>query len=229
MISYDFFVSNTMITLDARKAVFWKETSALFIADLHLGKISHFRKAGIGIPTAAAKMNLDVLESLFIDYEPSQCFFLGDLFHSAANEEWFDFQVLCQKYGHIHFHLIAGNHDSKLLKYLKNNQSDWLIKSDHLVLPPFFLTHEPENMIASERLILSQNHLFRLCGHYHPKVKLSGWGKQQISMPCFHFSKNQGILPSFGQFTGGSYIKAREGDQIFGVMNDNIYPVGLTD
>jgi DNA ligase-associated metallophosphoesterase len=216
-----------MLTLDARKAVYWKEAASLFIADLHLGKISHFRKAGIGIPTAAARMNLLALESLFIDYQPILCYFLGDLFHSAANEEWFHFQTLCRKYGHIHFHLITGNHDNKLLKYLKNNQGDWLITSDNLTCPPFFLTHQPEDRMASEKIKIAQDHLFRLCGHFHPKVKLSGLGKQQVSMPCFHFSKNQGILPSFGQFTGGSYIKPEEGDQIFGVINDNIYPMML--
>ena len=29
-------------------------------------------------------------------------------------------------------------------------------------------------------------------------------------MPCFYFSKKQGILPSFGQFTGGYFIKVKD-------------------
>ena len=73
MISFDLSIANTILTLDARKVIFWKKKAALFIADLHLGKISHFRKSGMAIPAAAATMNLDVLESLFIDYEPKNC------------------------------------------------------------------------------------------------------------------------------------------------------------
>ena len=226
MISFDLSIANTILTLDARKVIFWKNTAALFIADLHLGKISHFRKSGMAIPAAAATMNLDVLESLFIDYEPKNCYFLGDLFHSATNEEWFDFRRLCLKYNHIHFTLVTGNHDAKLVKYLKTSENDWLNRCDTFELYPFLLAHEPLNYLPDNSLVGEQKNLFRLCGHYHPKVKLVGLGKQQISMPCFHFSENQGILPSFGQFTGGCFIKVREGDRVIGVMNDKIYPIG---
>jgi len=180
----------------------------------------------MAIPAAAATMNLDVLESLFIDYEPKNCYFLGDLFHSATNEEWFDFRRLCLKYNHIHFTLVTGNHDAKLVKYLKTSENDWLNRCDTFELYPFLLAHEPLDHLTDNSLVGEQKNLFRLCGHYHPKVKLVGLGKQQISMPCFHFSENQGILPSFGQFTGGCFIKVREGDRVIGVMNDKIYPIG---
>lgn len=225
--TYDLSVADTILTLDARKVIFWRETHSLFIADLHLGKISHFRKSGLAIPEAAATINLAILESLFIDYEPLNCYFLGDLFHSATNHEWLDFQRLCLQYSGINFYLITGNHDFQLLKYLKKEEENWLIKMDQLKLHPFLLTHEPENFIITDKQKEENKALYRLCGHIHPKIKLVGKGKQQLSMPCFYFSDKQGILPSFGQFTGGSFIKVKEGDQIFGVIDDCIHPISF--
>lgn len=156
MISFDLSVANTILTLDARKVIFWGNTATLFIADLHLGKISHFRKSGMAIPTAAATMNLDVLESLFIDYEPRHCYFLGDLFHSATNEEWFGFRQLCLRYNHIHFTLITGNHDTKLVKYLQTSENDWLNQCDTLELYPFLLAHEPLDNLSDNSLVGEQ-------------------------------------------------------------------------
>jgi metallophosphoesterase superfamily enzyme len=37
-----------------QKAIFWQEKQTLLIGDLHLGKITHFRKEGIAIPQIAA-------------------------------------------------------------------------------------------------------------------------------------------------------------------------------
>jgi metallophosphoesterase superfamily enzyme len=115
------------------------------------------------------------------------------------------------------------------VKYLQTSENDWLNRCDTLELYPFLLAHEPLDHLPDNSLVGEQKNLFRLCGHVHPKVKLVGLGKQQISMPCFHFSENQGILPSFGQFTGGCFIKVREGDRVIGVMNDKIYPIGLSE
>jgi metallophosphoesterase superfamily enzyme len=36
--------------LTNQRALFWKETSALILSDLHLGKTAHFRKNGIPLP-----------------------------------------------------------------------------------------------------------------------------------------------------------------------------------
>jgi DNA ligase-associated metallophosphoesterase len=225
MISCDVTVANTRLTLDARKGIFWSETASLFLADLHLGKIAHFRKAGLPVPHAAGILNLDILESLFLDYEPRNCYFLGDLFHSSTNREWFDFQNLCSKYSEINFHLITGNHDRNLLLFLHAKDIRWLKTMSHLELHPFLLTHEPDYFLTAEASHGNPSNLYRLCGHIHPKIKLVGKGKQQLSMPCFHFSKKQGMLPSFGQFTGGCFINVKEGDRIFGVLHDRIHPI----
>ena len=37
-------IHNQTLTFDFRKVVFWKETSSLILSDVHVGKITHFRK-----------------------------------------------------------------------------------------------------------------------------------------------------------------------------------------
>ena len=34
----------------------WENTNTLLVADIHLGKITHFRKAGIAVPAAAISL-----------------------------------------------------------------------------------------------------------------------------------------------------------------------------
>ena len=40
-------IHDQTLTFDFRKVVFWKETSSLILSDVHVGKITHFRKNGI--------------------------------------------------------------------------------------------------------------------------------------------------------------------------------------
>ncbi|MBK7808556.1 MAG: hypothetical protein IPJ51_20050 [Saprospiraceae bacterium] len=52
------------LLLLTEKAVWLEYEKTLLIADVHLGKIEHFRKAGIGIPYLATSVTQDRLESL---------------------------------------------------------------------------------------------------------------------------------------------------------------------
>jgi len=52
------------LTLDARKAIFWREESILLLADLHLGKGEHFNRAGIAVPTGVQVDNFSRLQEL---------------------------------------------------------------------------------------------------------------------------------------------------------------------
>ena len=51
------------------KAILWMKHKCLLIADLHIGKVGHFRKNNIPIPQEAAETNfynLEKLQSLII-------------------------------------------------------------------------------------------------------------------------------------------------------------------
>lgn len=43
------------------RCLLWEEQNTLIVADLHLGKSGHFRKAGIGIPQSIYKADLQRL------------------------------------------------------------------------------------------------------------------------------------------------------------------------
>src|SRR5690606_1566155 len=79
-------------TLHPSGAIFWNEKEMLLIADVHLGKVSHFRKHGAAIPANAAFKNLEKLTEIVHQFQPKTICFLGDLFRSTLNEEWQDFE-----------------------------------------------------------------------------------------------------------------------------------------
>jgi hypothetical protein len=54
---------NTFILLP-QKAIFWRQEKTLLIGDLHLGKVMHFRKEGIAVPSSAAETNFAKLDEL---------------------------------------------------------------------------------------------------------------------------------------------------------------------
>ena len=65
-----------------QKAVFWARERILFLADVHLGKINHFRKSGIPVPPKANERNLELMIDLINQTKPRRVICLGDLFHS---------------------------------------------------------------------------------------------------------------------------------------------------
>src|ERR1700709_1425617 len=71
-----------------QKAIYWEQQRALIIADVHLGKVGHFRKAGIAIPRHMEQSDLAILSELIHEYRPEKLLFLGDLFHSDMNNDW---------------------------------------------------------------------------------------------------------------------------------------------
>ena len=46
-------INNHNFVLHPTGAIFWEEKKTLFLADIHLGKVAHFRKNGIAVPRKA--------------------------------------------------------------------------------------------------------------------------------------------------------------------------------
>src|SRR5271154_2151947 len=93
------------------KALWLTELKTLVIADVHWGKIDHFRKAGIPVPVKGNDRNIELLISLINRYKPKRLIFLGDLFHSGYNGEWETLGQVKRAFIHCSFELIIGNHD----------------------------------------------------------------------------------------------------------------------
>lgn len=207
-------VAGEEFNLFPERAVFWPAQKILLLADLHLGKVNHFRKAGIPVPSRANDRNIELLLDLVTITRPERVICLGDLFHSHYNPEWEVFGEVVRHFKGILFELVLGNHDvMSLLQYKRKD----IRVHPHLTVGPFMLTHHPvENILDG---------CYNLAGHVHPGVLLQGKGKQAETLPCFYFGERQGFLPAFGAFTGLSCIHPQKDDQIYVIAGSSVFPV----
>ena len=202
---------NNSFILHPYGAMYWTAKSCLFIADIHLGKSTHFRKNGSAIPDFTDVENYRKLDILLQEFDVKQILFLGDLFHSVYNSSWSAFEdwVKRQK---CKFDLVIGNHDvisthhfNKIgIKTYKNLQID-----------DFSFTHHPQKNPET----------FNFCGHLHPGFRLRGNGKQLLNLACFYLQPKQMVLPAFGEFTGHYYVNPKHKEQIFIIAEDEVLKV----
>lgn len=203
------------LQLHAHKAIYWEEAQSLLIADLHLGKVAHFRKNGLAAPASAAQVNYERLADLIQQFSPQRVLFLGDLFHSRLNYSWEQFCRFLLDFPSISFELIKGNHD--ILPEAIYQSSALAIHPETLTIPPFILSHYPLEEVPAG--------LYNFYGHLHPGVVLEGLGKQRLKLPCFHFGAQQGVLPAFGVFTGLSLVRPQADDRVFVVAENEVLEV----
>lgn len=189
------------------KAIYWPDKEMLILADLHLGKISHFRKEGIGIPLEAKNKNWRELNELIEEYNPKQVYFLGDLFHSTYNQEWVELEKFMAHYEQIEFHLVLGNHDILNESVYENSR---IHTTERCEIDSFTFTHHPLDQPEDGR--------FNFCGHIHPSVRLMGKGRESIKLPCYYIMEHQMILPAFGVFTGTKNLEIDKAVSIYGIV-----------
>jgi len=204
-------IFNNHFYLHKTGAIYWKEKNTLLLADIHLGKVGHFRKSGIPVPRKVEGVFYDKISKLKNSLNFSQIIFLGDLFHSSLNNEWFLFENWVKK-SVLKIILIKGNHD--IIPKSKFQQVGIKTYND-LKIEKFLFTHHPKKI----------NDHFVFSGHIHPGVRLAGKGKQIMKFPCFIYNKNQIILPSFGGFTGMHLPKIKNEDQVFVITNKEVIEV----
>ena len=204
-------IRNQDFILHASGALFWEEELLLIISDVHLGKISHFRKFGSALPPEAVEGNFRKLTGIVSFFMPQKICFLGDLFHSAINQEWRLFEKWIASVP-VPMVLVEGNHD--IISPLRYEELGVQVVPE-LILKSFLLTHHPE----------LREGLFNFSGHLHPGVRLAGPGKQFLKVPCFFQRGDQMILPAFGEFTG-KYIMAPEAsDKIYAITGKEVIPI----
>ena len=194
-----------------QKAVFWKSQDTLLLSDLHLGKINHFRKAGIPVPQKANDHNVEVLVDLIQMCKPRRIVCLGDLFHSHYNAEWEVFGEVVKHFSSITFDLVLGNHDI-MGQYQYKRKG--IVLHDQLRIGKFLLTHHPLESVPEG--------VYNMAGHIHPGVFLKGKGRQAVTLPCFYFGDNQAFLPAFGNFTGLARIAPKKEDKVYIVAENKV-------
>lgn len=189
--------------------IFWEERNMLLIADLHLGKVSHFRKHGSAVPQNAIQKNFQQLDHVINVFNPSHICFLGDLFHSYLNNEWDVFEAWISQRSTIEFVLVVGNHD--IISPSKYEKIGVKVASE-ILIDTFLLSHHPEECDVH----------YNFCGHIHPGVLLGGLGKQRLRLPCFYQTEHQLILPAFGEFTGTHILEPIEKVNIYAITQKEV-------
>jgi DNA ligase-associated metallophosphoesterase len=202
-------LQNEVFCLLPQKAIYRPSKNQLILADLHLGKVTHFRKKGIALPLQSHLKDLDLLHSLLNHWQPGSVIILGDLFHSDYNKEWLWFKSLLMHYPAVQFILIEGNHDilHETAYALPN-----LIKTEIVEEGPFIFSHHP----------LSQPGKINFCGHIHPGIKIFGMAKQAVTLACFCLRKNHFILPAFGHLTGLQVMEENEETKFYPVAHNRV-------
>ncbi len=201
-------IQNENFILHQSGALFWEEKKAVIISDVHLGKVTHFRKHGIAIPQNAISENFKKITDVLEYFEPEKIIFLGDLFHSVKNTEWNLFEEWISNHNQETY-LIAGNHD---IIDQRHYFEIGIMVVDILEIDHFFFTHHPTE----------KEDFFNFSGHVHPGIILRGLGMQSLKLCCFFHKPNQMILPAFGEFTGKFILKPKENHQVYAIAGSEV-------
>jgi len=181
---------------------------------VHFGKTGHFRKAGIAVPQAVYKEDLQRLVSLLHYFNPQRLIVVGDFFHSHANIELNLFKRWREDFATLQVELVKGNHD--ILKESWYREVNIIVHQQDLLIAPFLFSHE--HCQAPEGVYV-------FCGHVHPGIVISGLGKQSLRFPCFYFADNHCILPAFSKFTGAVDMGTKNANSIYAIVENALLPL----
>jgi len=207
---------NTFV-LSPQRSMYWVEEQTLILSDLHLGKTGHFRKAGIAVPQAVFKEDMQRLFSLVQYYKPRRLIVIGDMFHSHGNLEHDFFLKWRNDFAALPIHLVKGNHDILSLKWYDTAGIE-VFKDDYCI-NGFGFTHDKEEADCS-------NHRYTFSGHLHPGIALPDGRRQTLYFPCFYFGNSYAVLPAFSRFTGIYTIKPRKGEKAYAIMKEELVGLG---
>ena len=204
-------INTHQFALHPSGAVYWPAQQSLLVADVHLGKVTHFRKNGAAVPLKASEENYLKLDKVLNQFEVSHIYFLGDLFHSAINSEWDRFGLWVKNCG-ASVSLIEGNHD--IISPYRYHELGVEVLPDKRIAG-FLLTHHPTEEAGS----------FNFCGHIHPGIRMQGTGRQTLKLACFYKNSQQMILPAFGSFTGKHLLRPGADDEVYVIAKNEVISV----
>lgn len=198
------------------RALLWERTGTLVVADAHLGKAASFRAAGLPLPGGTTTETLSRLSTALDRAGARRLLLLGDFFHARAGRAARTLAAIAswrERHADLEVVLVRGNHD----RGAGDPPREWGFDchDEPRIEPPFAFRHHPEE----------ENSRYVLAGHIHPAVSLSGMGGQREKLPCFLFGERIGLLPAFGDFTGGATVRPRRGDQVYVVAGEEVIPV----
>jgi metallophosphoesterase superfamily enzyme len=110
-------------------------------------------------------------------------------------------------------HLVLGNHDYSLIKSLP---PEWSLHTHRngLLIEPFYFSHFP----------IHHEQYFVWSGHLHPKFEISN-SYDRLVLRCFQIFKDLAIIPAFGFFVGGAFVRKSKDCKIYVIANDSVIEI----
>jgi len=211
-------INDEHLVLTAERSIFWESERTMIVADLHLGKTGHFRKAGIGIPQGVYKHDLQRLMHQLYFFKVDRLIIVGDFTHSVANNELEMFRKWRNDFSLLDIVLIKGNHD--ILEDRWYAETNIQLHEQLLNLGAFTFVHDLSDYAKAK--IKEPPTGYLLSGHMHPSIVVRGQGRQALKFPCYYFTPDYGVLPAFSRFTGSYQVRPEEGEQAFAIVEKEI-------
>ena len=228
------------MTLLPEKAIYLEDSEILLVADTHFGKSGTFRQAGVAVPKDSNTDGISRLERLIHRIKPKRCIILGDFFHSRLNQSWEEVANWTRQQRDPVIELVKGNHD--VLGNTDYARAGIIVHEDYLDIEGFRLIHDADTQTAGSQKnaditnctrtsdestgITSKSDdgaIFTISGHLHPGIRMKGYARQSMMLPCFHLNNNGCILPAFGTFTGLAEVRVTSESRTFvPIPQDNI-------
>lgn len=208
------------LILGGERTLYWENENTLVIADLHVGKTGHFRKAGIGVPAGVYKDDLHRLLAQILFFKAERLIIVGDLTHSIANREMDLFRKWRKDFSSLDVQLAKGNHD--ILDNRWYEEADIKVHNEPFAIRNFIFVHD-----VLKPKIKTEPGQYVFSGHVHPGVVISGKGRQSLRLPCFYFSSSYCILPAFSRFTGTYSIAPDRNDSVYAIVEKEIMPLSM--
>ena len=212
-------IAGARLLLLAAKALYWPQRQLLCVADAHFGKAAAYRALGQPVPHGTTADNLARLDALLAVYPCRQLVFLGDFLHARASRTAATLALLHawrRRHSDLLCTLVRGNHDLRAGD--PPTSLDMETVDEPLLIGPLALRHIPAAHAG--------HHV--IAGHEHPVFHLTGKGRQQVRLPCFHTTAQMTVLPSFGDFTGGHAVSLGADSRIVVTDGSGVWPVQVT-
>ncbi len=203
--SADAALQSGALTLLPERAIVAAADRTLFVADLHLGKAAAFRAAGAPAPFGASEETLRRLASLVDRVAAERLVVLGDFVHARASMTEGLVRSLAEwrrARAKLECLIVLGNHDRRAAHLYGSCGFD--VADEPSVIGAFACRHHPLKDDARKSGPIT------LAGHVHPVARISGRGRDLLRLPCFVIDSRQIVLPAFGEFVGGSLVRAGE-------------------